>query len=256
MDKIDQFTILGASSGWISTTKQSSRRKMNWTRTSLITGIVVITILLSACSSATSTVNPAATQPVANALVQTAAPTEANTQPPTSTPQDTAMPPAATSVPQQAATTQLDPCTLISSQEASTLTGASFGNGKEGTTPGGMKMCTYASQTKNVLVVSVIQAPDVETAKADEAQFLADIQANLQQLTNEGMNVTEVPNFADGAVSAEASVNAGGITFNGSAFGFLKGTIFFGFSDIDYGGTTPNSAAMQSEATTVLGKLP
>ncbi len=153
--------------------------------------------------------------------------------------------------------TQLDPCQLISSQEASALAGASFGTGVEGSTPGGLKTCTYGSQTTNVFTVDVVQAPDVNTAKVDKAQFLEDLQASLQQLTNEGLNVTQDPNFADGAVLATASVNGGGIIMNGSAIGVLKGTIFFGFSDIVVGGgAAPDTIALRSEATTVLGRLP
>jgi hypothetical protein len=55
---------------------------------------------------------------------------------------------------------------------------------------------------------------------------------------------------------ATLSVSAEGTTINGSAFGFLKGTVFFGFSDLVVGGAAPDEAAMQSEATTVLAELP
>jgi len=36
----------------------------------------------------------------------------------------------------------------------------------------------------------------------------------------------------------------------------LKGAIFFGFSDVVKGGPAPTSAAVQAEATTLLGRLP
>jgi hypothetical protein len=263
MDKKDQATLTGVSQATNSTTYQRPKRDINMVRTTLIVGMLVIAVVLSACSSSAGTNSPTSTPPSVSVPQHNAAPPPVNTLLPTSVPQNTATPtqaliPTATSVPQQATVnTALDPCNLINSQEASTLTGTSFGNGKEGTTPEGMRMCTYASQTKSVFTVDVIQAPDEATAQAYKAQFLADLQAQLQQLTNEGLNVTELPNFADGAVFADASVNVGAITMNGSAFGVLKGTIFFGFSDIDESGAaTPNSAAMQSEATTVLGKLP
>jgi hypothetical protein len=47
-----------------------------------------------------------------------------------------------------------------------------------------------------------------------------------------------------------------GETINGSAIGVLKGTIFFGFSDVVMGNAAPSSEALQSEAMTVIGRLP
>jgi hypothetical protein len=123
----------------------------------------------------------------------------------------------------------------------------------EGTTPGDGKTCTYGYQTSNVFAMEVAQIPDVATAKAYKTQFLVDLQANLKKQTNAGLNITELPNFADGATFAQASINAGGETINGSAIGVLKSTIFFGFSDIGVSITAPNSAALQSKANTVLG---
>jgi hypothetical protein len=219
--------------------------------------MLVITLVLSACSSPTSAVTQVSTVPPASAPQNTTVP-QAIAPTGTKVPQNTATQVPATSVPGQATTkTQLDPCQLIPSQEASVLAGTSFGSGKEGTTPGGLKSCTYGSQGTIVFTVDVVQAPSVDAAKADKAQFLADLQASLQQLTDQGLNVTEEPNFADGAVLANASVNGGGIIMNGSAIGFLKGTVFFGFSDVViHGGAAPDSTALHSEATTVLGRLP
>jgi hypothetical protein len=103
-------------------------------------------------------------------------------------------------------------------------------------------------------MVEVAQVPDVATAKNYKAQFLADIQANMQELTSHGVTITELPNFADGATLAQLDLS--GISVCGSAIGFLKGTIFFGFSDEARDGTAPSSQAVQAEATTVLGRLP
>ncbi|MGD0613465.1 MAG: DUF3558 family protein [Anaerolineales bacterium] len=199
-------------------------------RTTIGICALAITALLAACSASTPT--------------------------PTSTPAPTSAP-AATSVPQQtAAPTSLDPCQVVTSQEASSLAGTSFGDGMEGTTPGGGKTCIYGYQSSNVFTVEVAQAPDVATAPAYKAQFVADLQSQLQQVTSSGLNVTEVPTFADGAVIAQANISFGGQTINGSAIGVLKGTVFFGFSDIVVDNAAPSSAALQSETTTVLGRLP
>ena len=216
--------------------------------------MALISVALSACSS------PASIPVTTSAPPATIAP-QPSAIPATSTPQQTVPPtqpvnPTATSAPQQTTTTSLDPCALISSQEASSLANASFGQGKEVTTAGGMKICTYGSQTTNVFNAEVIQAPDVATAQADEAQFLADIQANLKNLTDQGLNVTQVPTFADGAVMANTSFTTGGESISGNAMGFRKGLVFFGFSDLVVGGTAPTDAAMQSEAQKLLGRLP
>jgi len=178
--------------------------------------------------------------------------------PSTSTPTPTLTPsPTATSTPRQTATpTTLDPCILIDSQTASALAGASFGAGEEGTTPGGGKTCTYGSQTTNVFFVEVAQAPDLDTAKAEKSQFLADLEANLQQLAARGLTITELPDFLGGATIGQATINAGGKTIHGSAIGVLKGTLFFGFSDVVVGSPAPSSEALQSEAQAVLEGLP
>jgi hypothetical protein len=148
------------------------------------------------------------------------------------------------------------PTHLISSQDAATLTGVTFGEGIEGTVPGGGKTCTYGSQTTNVFYIEVAQAPDEASAKAAQDQFISDLQANLQQLISGGFVVSQLASFADGAVTATLNVSAGGITVNGSAFGFRKGTVFFGFSDVTEGGAAPSDTAMQNQAQTVLDMLP
>lgn len=134
--------------------------------------------------------------------------------------------------------------------------GATFGPGVESTTSGGGKICTYGSETANVFMVEVAQAPDVASAKAYKADFLATLQASAEQLASGGLNVTELPDFADGATMGQLNTNVEGTALNGSAIGVLKGTIFFGFSDVVKGGAAPSSAAVQSEATTLLGRLP
>lgn len=119
-----------------------------------------------------------------------------------------------------------------------------------------MKSCIYGGNTTNILTVDVIKAADKATADAAEKQFQDEIQSNMQDLSSEGIQITQVPNFADTAFTAQANVSAGGASLSGSVFGFRKGTIFFGFSDVAIGGTAPSEAAMQSEAKTVLGRLP
>jgi hypothetical protein len=152
--------------------------------------------------------------------------------------------------------TSLDPCQVVPSGEASALTGVMFGEGKEETNPGGGKRCVYGANTANVLSVLVAQAPDVTTAQQYKQAFIADIQAQAQQLASQGLTVTEVPDFADGAVQAQLSLSYGGQTIGGSAFGFLKGMVFVGMSDVTKGQGAPSIEALKAEATTVMGRLP
>ncbi len=161
---------------------------------------------------------------------------------------------AATVQPQTTGTTSLDPCELLDSSEAKNLTGVSFGAGVEKTLDGGAKTCTYGANTANVLMVEVGQAPDVATAQAYQASFLNDIKSGLAQFGDVPVQVTQIPDFGNGAVSATLGANA--INVTGSAFGFRKNTIFFGFSDLVLGGAAPAPEAMRAEAAFVLGELP
>ncbi len=103
---------------------------------------------------------------------------------------------------------------MITSQEASTLAGATFGPGVESTTPdGGGKICTYGANTTNVFTVEVAQAKDIATAQAEKAQFISDLEANMAQLAAGGVTITELPNFADGATMGTASINIASETY-------------------------------------------
>jgi hypothetical protein len=230
------LAVLKPATGLKSSQQWKGRIKLN--RTTLGIAMLVFAAVLSACS-------PSASPSIGPTAISTSVPSI-----PTSTPV------AASAQQQFSKQTLLDPCVLIDSQEASTFTGASYGTGTEGTTSGGGMTCTYGSETTNVFIVEVAQAPDVATAQADKVQFIDDLQAKLQQLASQGLNITELPNFADGATMAQVNLSIGGETISGSAMGFLKGAIFFGFSDEVKGGQAPSSAAVQAEAQTVLGRLP
>ncbi len=178
-----------------------------------------------------------------------------------SLPQNPATPPAgtpaATSLSQATATqTVLDPCQLITAAEASSLAGASFQAGVEGTLSSAARTCTYGSQTTNVFYIEVVQAPDKAAADAGKAQFLADLQGYAQQFPGVQLNVTQLPDFADGGVLAQASASLGGETLSAIAIGFRKGTVFFGFSDEVRDKPAPTVDAVKAEATAVLGSLP
>ncbi len=206
-------------------------------------GALVIATLLSACSSMAAPTTT--TDTVAGNL------TVMNTPMVTSTPDQM----SATDTPQATVQVSLDPCQLVTRQEASALAGTTFGPGREDTTQGGGRTCTYGYQTTNVFMVDVGQAPDVATAQADKAQFVNELESKLPQIAQTPLKVTQLPNFADGAVTATFSVSMGGQTISGTSIGVLKGTVFFGFSDLALGSAGPSTSAMESEAQTVLGRL-
>lgn len=204
-------------------------------------GALVIAVVLSACSGL----------PSATTLTTYGNPTVVDTPMVTGTPDQM----SGTDAPLPTAQTSLDPCQLVTSPEASALAGTTYGPGREDTTSGGGRTCTYGYQTTNVFMVIVAQAPDVATAQAAKAQFINDLESKLPQIAQTPMKVTQLPNFADGAVTATLSVNIGAQTLNGISIGVLKGTVFFGFSDLVLGSAAPSLSAMESQAQTVLGRL-
>jgi hypothetical protein len=241
MNKKIQVTLPGGFR--TSTTKLPQRNTITNKIPQILFGISLLALaaLLSACSPSTS----APGTPTPTTVIG-----QVNLPAPTATP-------LPTSVDQQlTAQASLDPCVLIDSQDASTYAGASFGPGVEETLSSGARLCTYGSETANVFLVEVAQAPDVATAQAYKSDFLATLEANAAQLASGGLNITQLPNFADGAVLGLFSASIQGVSLNGSAIAVLKGTIFFGFSDEVKGGPAPSATAVQTEATTLLGLLP
>jgi len=218
------------------------RRMAGWSGG--IVAVVLVALVVGACSASTSTSTATGTPAPASTPAPTVTPV------PTSTPAPTTQAPSpslATGIP-----TTLDPCQLVTSQEASQLAGTSYGAGVEGTTSGGGKTCIYGGQTLNVFNVIVGQAPDVATAQAGKAAA----EAQIQKLATKGLLFTELPNFADGAAYFVGGITVSGQTINASAIYVLQGTIFFGFSDEALSHPTPTSAALQAQAQTILGRLP
>jgi hypothetical protein len=216
---------------------------------------VAVTLGAAACTGSTAT---GTTAPTAVAQATTAAPTPAPTPAPTATatpaPSTGGMASNASTAP-SGVPTSIDPCQLVTSQEAGALAGASFGPGKETTLSGNGRMCTYGYQTKNVFEVIAAVAPDEATAKQQEAQAEAELKANAAKL-NQGLNITQLPAFAPNtdAVLLELKPNTIGVA--GRAIYVLHGTEFFGFSDLVLGGAAPSVDAMKAQAMTAISRLP
>lgn len=157
----------------------------------------------------------------------------------------------------------LDPCQLVTQQEASQLAGGTkFAAGKEDSTSGGAKLCVYGGQTVDVFMVEVAVAPDVATAQADWAKEEAQAQAGLQQLAAQsGASL----NFSAGGISISGADKAAAATANGAFAGhtlaitaiyMLKGPVFVMFCDLARDKAAPTPEAMQAQARTVLTRVP
>jgi hypothetical protein len=207
-------------------------------RTAAALAVPVSALLLTACgsSASTSTSSGSGSAPAA--------------QPAAS---------AAASPSQSAAATSLDPCQLVTSSEASSLAGTTFGPGQEETTNGG-KRCIYGSQTTNVFTVEVAQAQDSATAQADWSQEQAKAQNLVEQKLPPGVDVSlntqNVTGLGDRAATASGSASVAGHKIGVSGIYLLKGATFLAFQDLLLGHNPPSSAAMQAEARTALGRVP
>jgi len=172
----------------------------------------------------------------------------------TRAPEDT---PAVSELPQATVVqTAINPCDLVPQDEASALANFNFGEGQLEANPGKASRCTYGSETTNVMIIEVAQASDVATAQQDRDQFIAFLQSQAASLAEQGLVITQIPDFADGAVSATLDASIGGVTISGSALGFLHDTVFFGISDLTRGQPAPTIDALKNEANTVIARLP
>jgi hypothetical protein len=132
--------------------------------------------------------------------------------------------------------TASDPCTLLTSAEASDLIGVTLGAGKLQTVGPDM-VCTWA---KGLTEVKVFTSPptDVAAAKDYYESHKAEIPAGAQ--------ITELPTFYDGSVIGRAS------TPNISGIFVLDGTHFF---EVYCGFPSCSDDKLQSGATLVAGRL-
>ncbi len=156
-------------------------------------------------------------------------------------------------------TAPVDPCQLVTASEASALAGANF---VTGTYSDNGSTCIYGSQTVNVFMITAAQASDADTAQAQWAQNEAKLQnvsaSNVPAGVNVNFNVTDVNDLAgaDRAATGQMGFAFQGRSISGSAFYLLRGATFVGFSDLQVGDGAPSSDAMESQAATVLSRLP
>jgi hypothetical protein len=216
---------------------------------------IVAALGLGAC---TSGANPSA---IASALANASLPplpSEAATPLPSAPASQAAAGPSESALP-TAVPTDIDPCQLITADQASALVGVTFGPGKESDNGKNVKICSYAGPGPNVFMVEVAVAPDAATAKAAEASVQADLASNAQQTADLGLTVTQLPNFAantDAAMLA-GEKSAGALSVAARAMMVLRNATFFAFSDVAVGGGKPPSEqAMKDKANEILATLP
>jgi hypothetical protein len=163
--------------------------------------------------------------------------------------------------PSATANSNLDPCQLVTQQEASQLAGATFAAGKKEAISSASSLCTYGAQTLNVFTVIVAVAPDATTAQKDWAQEEAKAQAGVKKLVAEAGGSASLKAGditlpgADKAATAIETATISGRTLNISAIYVLKGAVFFTFADLVAGKPAPTASAMAAQAQTVLTRV-
>jgi hypothetical protein len=215
-------------------------------------GIAPLIILLAACGSsapasttggggapsvaASAPASMVASEAASIAATPTAAPTESATEEPSLA---------------SAKPTAVNPCDLVTRDEASTLAGVTLAKGKESTLDNNGKLCTYSVQT-TLFNVEAIEAPDQATMDAAKQQALAQLQKNVPK----GIKVGAISGVGDQAELATGSPTLNGVTVNVIGLYFTDGTYFVAISDIGLGHGVASADALAAEAQTAISRLP
>ncbi|MES1212652.1 MAG: DUF3558 family protein [Leifsonia sp.] len=158
--------------------------------------------------------------------------------------------------------TTLDPCQLVTAAEASQLSGATFGPGKEeatGTNGTGMR-CTYGAQTTNVFFVQVASATSASDAQAEwateEAAFDADISSSLPGNPNATTSKSDLTGLGDKAAAGTLSDDINGETVNINVIYLLKGPNLLAFGDSTVNVPAASVDSLTTQAAISLDRMP
>jgi len=156
-----------------------------------------------------------------------------------------------------AAPTAIDPCQLVTADEASALAGAKFGAKSSTLTSNNAKLCSYGQQGLSLNVI-VAAAPDAASAKAQEPAFKAEIESQAAAAGLDDLKVTEITDFQPGVDAAvlSGSTTIGGTKIEGVALYALKNAVLLAITDLAYGGKAPTAAAVEDAAKVALDRLP
>ncbi len=153
--------------------------------------------------------------------------------------------------------TDIDPCTLLTTEEASTLAGYTLAAGTSTTDANHSRMCSYGAEGRVIEVLVSVQ-PDAATAKAQEPAFKQTLEAAASDAGLGTPKLTELPNFVDGVDAAvmQGDATANGTTVGGTALWALKGAVLLAISDVALGGKSASPDAIETAAKTALARLP
>jgi hypothetical protein len=203
-------------------------------------------LALVGCSAAPVTIAPASPSalptPTPTATVVALSPSLAATPTPSPT-----VPPIITASPSggpngSVPPPPIDPCSLLTSAEASVVNGITYGAGVSHVLDNGAVECVWQNSSPPAsITLQVLVAPSVSEAEVAYAE--------AQAMLN-GFNVAQVTGYGDEAVIARATqsgISTGGIYVR-------AGSTFF---DVVYlQGTVPSDTQLTDAATLVLGRLP
>ena len=221
-------------------------------RVRTIGGLASCVLLVAACSSSAGGTASAAP---AESLVASLAPSAVVAPPsamPSASPSAADLPTPEASSEAVAVPTVINPCDLVTAEEASALTGLTF-PASTPSTLGGLAICSYG-QEGNAFNVEVSVAPDAATAKKAEQEAMAQAKSDLPV----NFKVTQLPGFAPGvdAAMAQFAGSLQGTTVSAIGIYLLKDAVFFDITDVAMGGSTPTAKALQDQAMTSLGRVP
>jgi hypothetical protein len=239
-------------------------------RTALIVVVTTCTLLITSCKSSSkskvTTLPAKVSAPATTAATTAPAPVISASGTPTLPalpatsvpPSPSATPTASASPSPSGSPTTLDPCQLVTQDEASTLAGATFGPGREEDTNGG-KECVYGYQTTNVMDIIVAQAIDAKTAQGDYAQGLADAQSTIATNLPAGVAVkldsANTAGIGDQAVTITGAGSIQGQTLSFTGIYVLSGATFFTIGDLVLAKAPPTVTAIQDQAKVTLGRI-
>jgi hypothetical protein len=201
-----------------------------YTPVSIMAIALPVALVLGACTGGTTGSTAPSTIVAAGSLSASRAPT----------PEPTASPPASAEVAGGSATPgNVDPCSLLTKEEASTLMGKTLSAGVSTTLDPG-RVCTFKSGLSEVRLILAPQAPDAATAQAYWDAQRAEVPA--------GMTITDVTGF-DRAAYGSASLSGQSL----SALFVISGTFFF---DLYCGFPACSQDASVTAAQLIVGRLP
>jgi hypothetical protein len=202
--------------------------------------ISIAAVALAACTSGASpsapTATPAATQIAVATLTASAVPVESTSPTASSSSEPT---PSSVGGGAQPTPGSIDPCSLLTADEASQAIGKKLGAGVS-TQLDPDRVCTFKNGLTEVKIILAPPAPDATTAQADWALARSEVPAGIP-----------IKDLTDFDRSAYGSGAAAGVSL--SALFVINGTTFF---DFYCGFPACGQAASVAAAQLIVGRLP